>query len=349
MLKKPVFLALLLAFALALTGCSGGGDWTGDPADIGDLSDFVTLGAYTGIAVPAADIAVSDEALQAEIDYMLSAYTSEQPVTDRPLALGDTATIDYVGRMDGEIFEGGSAEGQPLTLGSGTFIPGFEDQLVGVAIGETKVVEVNFPDPYANNPDFSGKPAEFTVTVHAITETITPELTDEFAAEYLGGQSAQGYRSSLAESMSLTLKQTAVWDALVASTTIIAYPDGMLDELTVLMEQFERMNYESAAQSYGIDVEDLLNMLGTEEERAVRYAEEAERVATEILIYEAIIRAENITVTEAEVNAFAESRLAESGYDTAEAYIEAYEYRAIENEVQIGKAVDLIMESAVVS
>lgn len=148
------------------------------------LEDYVTLGEYKGVAyTPQEESTVTDEEVQEEIENLRETYATTTQVTDRAAASGDTVNIDYTGKIDGEEFDGGSSSAYDLTLGSGTFIPGFEDQLVGVTPGATVDVNVTFPEEYSNNPDLAGKAAVFTVTMNYIQgEKQLPELNDEFAA-----------------------------------------------------------------------------------------------------------------------------------------------------------------------
>ena len=141
--------------------------------------DYITLPDYSGLVFQKEDLMPSDEQVQTEIDSILELFPIE--VTDRAIEDGDLVNIDYVGKMDGVEFENGSAEDQQVTAGSNEFIDDFLTQIIGHKPGETMDVEVTFPDPYTNNPDFSGKDAVFTVTLNYIYET--PELTEDWVTE----------------------------------------------------------------------------------------------------------------------------------------------------------------------
>ena len=145
-----------------------------------DLYPEVTLGQYKGLEVPKAEATVSDEEVEAEIDRMAQ-QAARISTVERPAALGDTVVLDFEGFVDGKAFEGGKGEDFSLKLGSGQFVPGFEDQLVGVSAGESKDVVVTFPEQYAK--DLAGKEATFKCTVHEVKETALPEKDDEFAKD----------------------------------------------------------------------------------------------------------------------------------------------------------------------
>ncbi len=171
--------AALIAAAAMLTGCGA------DKAYLSGIkaSDYVNLPAYDAIEVEVAREEVTDEFVDFYVNYSLSANASYEEVEGRTeVEDGDTVNINYAGTMDGEAFDGGSADNQNLTIGSGRFIEGFESGLVGASVGDTVGLDLAFPDPYENNPDLAGKPVHFDVTINSILEWTTPELTDEYVA-----------------------------------------------------------------------------------------------------------------------------------------------------------------------
>ncbi|NMA94108.1 MAG: hypothetical protein GX975_05545, partial [Clostridiales bacterium] len=210
-LHKIMALLLVLALALPLAACKKkeeqAKDPTQDPAleGIQDRSeiyskgidesgmwegvkalDYVTLGQYKGMILPAPDEAENEAELEMQISNMLSAYGQPVQIKDRAAEKYDTVNIDYAGYMDGEQFDGGTAQGQSLTLGTGQFIPGFEEAVEGHMPGETFDIDLNFPDPY-HSADLAGKPVTFTVTLNYIEGTEYPELTDAFVKERFFG------------------------------------------------------------------------------------------------------------------------------------------------------------------
>ena len=158
----------------------------------------VTIGAYKGIKIGKVEYNVNDDDIQTEVNRLLERCATEVSVDGRPAKDGDITIIDYSGSVDGVKFDGGTAEKQSLTLGSGMFIPGFEEQVVGMNIGETKDINVKFPDNYGAE-DLKGKDAVFTVTLHEIKEKQTPELTDELVKEKENCDSVDAYKQSIKE------------------------------------------------------------------------------------------------------------------------------------------------------
>ena len=180
-MKKKILTsaAALIAAAAMLTGCGA------DKAYLSGIkaSDYVNLPAYDAIEVEVAREEVSDEFVDFYVNYSLSANASYEVAEGKTeVEDGDTVNINYVGTMDGEAFDGGSADNQNLTIGSGRFIEGFESGLVGASVGDTVGLDLAFPDPYENNPDLAGKPVHFDVTINSILVWTTPELTDEYVA-----------------------------------------------------------------------------------------------------------------------------------------------------------------------
>ena len=180
---KRLFTALT-SFALVwgLTAC--GGKDAGELKYVTDFKaeDYVTLGEYKEIEVAVESPEVSDSYLESALSYMLAEDAEYVPVTGRSVVNGDKVIIDFEGKRDGVAFEGGTSSGYELTIGSGQFIDGFEEGVIGMEIGETRDLDLKFPDPYKPNPDLSGVPVVFTVTLHEISEPQVPELTDEYVA-----------------------------------------------------------------------------------------------------------------------------------------------------------------------
>ncbi|MDE6963730.1 MAG: FKBP-type peptidyl-prolyl cis-trans isomerase, partial [Lachnospiraceae bacterium] len=180
--KRLLAAAAPIALAFGLTAC--GGKDTSEMRYMTDFKaeDYVLLGEYKGIEVAVESPEVSDDYLESALSYMMMEAAEYVPVTERSVENGDRVIIDFEGKQDGVAFAGGTASGYELTIGSGQFIAGFEDGVIGMEIGETKDLDLKFPDPYNPNPDLSGAPVVFTVTLHEISEPEVPELTDEYVA-----------------------------------------------------------------------------------------------------------------------------------------------------------------------
>ena len=311
--------------------------------------DYVTLGEYKGIEIN------TDELLQQWIDYTLSSEAETVEVTDRSVEIGDTANIDYEGKLDGVAFEGGTAQGADLVIGSGSFIEGFEEGVVGMKIGETKDIHLSFPDSYRPNPDLAGQPVVFTVTVNSITMQQIPELTDEYVAglELEECSTVEEYRDYLYEFM---LEQEAfqnqkanlVIERVMESAVFKDMPEGMLNRM------YENLlNTASAyASVYGMSVGDYITYVygGTADQYEEVLMGQAELVAQHYILMGAIAEEEGIEITDAELE---ESITAEAagyagyGYESEEAYREAVDMEAYKEYLLVEKVTDFLGENAV--
>lgn len=290
-----------------------------------DVDEYITLADYKNMTVSAARPAVDDESVTQYINSELLVGT----ITDRAVQEGDVTDIDFVGRKDGVAFEGGTAAGYKLTIGSGGFIEGFEDGLVGVMPGETVDLNLTFPETYDRNPDLAGQEVVFTVTVNGIDvsaeyETVTPDEMKQMGLPYKtkeevweAGKKAVG---KMAEETFEANAKSAVVQKLVAESTTKSVPDYLVEE--------EMQNYnlymESIAAMYGTDLETFVTAIAglTQEE----YDSQTEEMCTEIvkqyLVMEAVARAEGIEVTEEMMRERADEEAAEYGYDSGEALID---------------------------
>ncbi len=290
--KYAVLAAGVLAAALALTGCSG------------EISnDYITISQYKGVEAEAGDTTeVTDEDVDTQIDSTRQMYAELENV-DRPAENGDTVTIDYVGTLNGEAFEGGSSEDYQLELGSGTFIDGFEDGIVGHSAGETFDLNLTFPDDYGST-DLAGKDVVFTVTLKTVSISNVPELNDEFVQSVSEDSSTvEEYRKEVrrmlednyAESAQLTLTENA-WSAVMDNTEVKQYPDGAVDE----MKNTIREQYQNMADSYGMEFADFLSSyMGMDEDTFEEQLQTAaENQVKQDLIVDLIIDEENLDVSD---------------------------------------------------
>ncbi len=290
--KYAVLAAGVLAAALALTGCSG------------EISnDYITISQYKGVEAEAGDTTeVTDEDVDTQIDSTRQMYAELENV-DRPAENGDTVTIDYVGTLNGEAFEGGSSEDYQLELGSGTFIDGFEDGIVGHSAGETFDLNLTFPDDYGST-DLAGKDVVFTVTLKTVSISNVPELNDEFVQSVSEDSSTvEEYREEVrqmlednyAESAQLTLTENA-WSAVMDNTEVKQYPDGAVDE----MKNTIREQYQNMADSYGMEFADFLSSyMGMDEDTFEEQLQTAaENQVKQDLIVDLIIDEENLDVSD---------------------------------------------------
>lgn len=353
MTKK--FIVLLTVFSLVFT-VSACGTSTAKPYDY-DLSEYVTLGDYIGVEVEKVEpAAVTDEAVEQEIMSRLEENASTETFEEGAVENGVTANIDYEGKVDGEVFEGGSAEGFDLIIGSGQFIEGFESGLVGKKVGETVTLNLKFPDEYSTNPDMAGKDVVFTVKINSFSKEIVPELNEEFIKSVSDAKTVEDYKKLVKAELEVqaeeTAKQTmtaAAWEAVYENAEILKYPEKELGEKEQEMKDY----YNQYTEAYGMSMEDFLTMAGmTEEEfndEAKSYAETS--VGEELIMY-AITRAEGIEITDEEYTAGAEEYALSLGFvdDEGKADVAAmeeyYTKETIESSLLWEKFFDFILDNA---
>ena len=310
-MKKAIAITLAALTLLAFSACgsegetaSGAGDALGkyDFYDY-DLTGYIEIGEFKGIEIPAAEIAVTDEeVIETVHEFLLKNNALEKaPVTDRPVQKGDFVNIDFEGLRDGVAFAGGTAQGFELEIGSGRFIPGFEEGLIGVEIGQTVSLDLNFPDPYPNDPDLAGVPVVFNVKVNSIQAYAYPEITDEYVAANFGDyDSAEAFLADVRTDNETNKKWSAVREAMLASANVLKYPQKEIDSF----KNEIKSNYQKYADSYGVTLEEFVDKYmtmdyATFEQQAEEYAQG--EVKTQMLCV-AIARREGIELTEEEFN-----------------------------------------------
>lgn len=293
-------------------GLDENGYWSGIRA-----LDYVTLPEdYASIPLKKADIEPTEEDVQSQIDSLLSQNTTTQQITDRAAADGDTVNIDYVGTVDGVAFTGGTYSGYSLTLGSGSFIDGFEDQIVGHKPGETFDVNVTFPDGYSDSTDAEGntvvlsnKKAVFSVTLNYISEEILPELTDAWVEENFsstdGVHTVEDLRAEYQKMLYQNNLNTAVMDYLLANSTFKDLPKEVAD-----YQVNQCLNYYSTlAGYYGYDLDGLVqNLLGYEstDDMLAHLESSLENYSKEALLYQAVAESLDITPTQEQLDAYSD-------------------------------------------
>ncbi len=265
----------------------------------------VVLGDYKGITVEkTAPEVVSDADVEAELSKLRERNARFVEVTDRAVADGDEVTLDYCGKVDGEAFEGGTAEKQKLTIGSHTFIEGFEEQLIGMNIGETKDINVKFPEEY-HAENLAGKDAVFTCTIHEITVKQLPDLDDEFAKDASEFSTLEEMKSDIAKTLqakndkiALDKDEGKLVDTIVGNATM-EIPDVMIEEQ--IDEYVEDFKYQLMYQ--GLNIESYYKYTDTTPETLrSNYRERAEKSVRTRLVFEEIVKAEKIKPTEEEID-----------------------------------------------
>lgn len=216
-----------------------------------NVADYVKTFDINSVKIASADVAYTDEDMQNDIQNQLNQYKKLNTDAKLEVKSGDEVSIDYVGTMDGVEFEGGSAQDYRLTIGSGSFIDTFEDQLIGAHPGDNVTVNVTFPDPYENNPDYAGKAASFAVTVKGIYET--SEFNDEFVKENLSSyaQTAEEYKAYLKETNYNDKLDVAIENYIADNISADSYPDSYLKHLQTLQVTLDEEEYNYTAQMYG--------------------------------------------------------------------------------------------------
>ena len=311
----------------------------------------VGLGKYKGVEVEKADITVTDEEVDAELAKEQEKNATYKEITDRAVADGDKVNLNFEGFVDGVAFEGGKGEDYPLTIGSGSFIPGFEEQLVGAEIGKEIDVNVTFPEEY-QSADLAGKPAVFKCTVLKITEKVLPELNDEFADDVSEFSTLEEYKADIRKNLEVkkeekakTEKENKVIDAIIADSEI-EIPEPMLraQQEQIVDEFAQRL------QSQGLSIDQYFAYMGSTREKMVEESkDQADKRIRTRLVLEEIVKAENIVATEEDFDTEL-GKLAEAygtDIDTVKKIFEGREKDRMMEDIAVQKAVSFVADNAV--
>lgn len=311
----------------------------------------VTLGQYKGIEVEKADTAATDEEVNAEIDKEREANSRTISVEDRAVQDGDMTVIDFEGFVDGEAFEGGKGTDYPLTIGSGAFIPGFEEKLVGAEIGKEVEVDVTFPEEY-HAKELAGKPAVFKCTVKEIKVKELPELDDDFAQDVSDFDTLEEYKADVRKKVeekkaadAKAKKEDAVIEKIIEGAAM-EIPDAMVET------QAERMVDEFAQrlQMQGLTMEQYLQFTGGNVQALVEQSKpQALKRIQSRLVLEAVAASENLTASDEELDAEL-GRMAEQYKMEVEKLKEMFaeeDLKSVREDLAIQKAVELVTDAAV--
>ena len=316
------------------------------------LKPEAVLGQYKGIKVDKVDAEVTEEEITAEIDREREKNSRTVDVTDRAIREGDIATIDFEGFVDGEAFEGGKGSDYPLTIGSHTFIPGFEEELIGAEAGQEKEVNVTFPEDY-QAAELAGKPAVFKCLVKRLQEKQLPELDDDFVGEVSEeSDTVEEYRTEIRNKLAdrktteaKNAKEEAVIDAIIANAQM-EIPEPMIETQQRQMVQ----EYAQRMQSQGISMEQYMQFTGMTREMLLEQVKPQvlKRIQSR-LVLEAVAEAENIEVTEEEVNE--ELKKMGEAYqmeiDKVEEFLGENGRTQVKEDIRVRKAAELVVENAV--
>lgn len=340
--------AIVLAgvMLLSMTGCGN--------SKANAYSKYVELGEYKGIEYTKTVAEVTDEDIQDKLDSFVSGLSETEEITDRAVENGDVANIDFVGTMDGEEFDGGSGEGYDLTIGSDTFIEGFESGLIGHNIGEEVSLDLTFPEDY-NSEDLAGKDVNFKVTINSISVENTPELTDALVKANTDYDTIDAYKDSIREELETSNEESAeqqaksdIFNKVVESSTINGYDE---DEVKQLVDD-EFDNFKQTAQtyeSYGYSYEDVLAANGyeTEDELKEGITEYVKNYLNQKMVLYCIAAKEGIKVTSEETDNKVQEYMDTYQVETKE---EVYDYLGddyFEVAILSEKVINFLVENAV--
>lgn len=300
-----------------------------------NVADYVTLGEYKGMEVSVADY------VEEYIEFDLRNNPASTYITDRPVEKGDIVNIDYEGKIDGVAFAGGTAQGSDLEIGSGAFIPGFEDGLIGAMSGETVDVDVTFPDNYPGT-DVAGKDAVFTVTVNSIRVESPAELTDEFVKGLdIDCETVEEYRKYVYDTVVQSSASGLMLQKVMENSTVEEAPEAMVNRY------YDRIvgNMQYYAMLYGYDLETFMSMNGTSDEEAHKSAQQA---GEEMLVMRAIADAEGLNVTQEELEEGIAKDAEAAGYEDVEAYKEAIDLKGYQEFMMSERVLNFLLENGVV-
>ena len=306
----------------------------------------VKLGEYKGITFKKVEYNVKEADVKEELKRLQERNSRTVDVTDRAVESGDTVTIDYSGSVDGVKFEGGTAEKQPLTIGSNTFIPGFEDQIIGMKIGEERDITVKFPEDY-HAENLKGKDSVFHIVLHEIKAKELPELTDEFIKDAVGAESLDAYKKEIKERLKKQNKDRAereIEDEIVKKVTAnaeVVIPEALIDNQ--IDQMVNEMSYRLSYQ--GLKLEDYLKYVGkTMEEYRKGYYDQAKDLVKSQLVIGKIIEEEKIDATEDDVTAKIEEMAKAQGKKAPDLKkdMAARQLDSIKNEIIVKKLFDFL-------
>lgn len=357
MKRKICMIAVVFASSLFLTAC-------GRKEYLKDIKaeKYVTLGNYMGVEASADMMAIPDGVVE---NYISSNYLAPKAetvtVTDRPVQNGDIANIDFAGYHDGVAFEGGTGAGFDLTIGSGQFIDGFEEGLIGAKTGDRVSLDLTFPDPYNPNPDLAGQPVVFEVTINSISEQRMPELTDELVKQlgeegyHIGQcQTAQElndwvydlyYQSALSTYENEI--ETALASAIMEGSTFRDPPEEMVNRFTQSIEN----NISARAATSGMTLAQYMQLYQGLDEAGYRtlFDEEGVRMTKQYIMYQAIADKEGLSPTDEEVSGEISALMTIYGYASEEELEKSVDVESIKEDLMRKKVVAFLKENGNIS
>ena len=340
-MKKLALICLCgLVAASIMTGC--GASQTEGKENLGT----VELSEYKGVKVNVPAVMVTDAEVESKINQVLSQNPKIEEV-DRPAAEGDIVNIDYVGKQDGVEFAGGTGEGQDLTLGSGRMIDGFEDGIVGMKSGETKELDLTFPDDYYEE-SVAGKAVVFKVTLQKFTRPA--ELTDEWVAENTEYKTVDEYRAAVKTQLEDTAVQTAdyelysdAWNEVQAASEIKDYPK---EDVDAAKKSYQELN-EKYVKDAGMEMADFLESQGmSEEDYESECQQYAESKVEQNLIVQGIMDAEGLSIDDEETQKLKDDLIKEYGFASIDEMIETYGEQEVNESLALLRVERFIVDNA---
>ena len=374
MKKKTVAAMLVMCMALSATACSESDTKetktettqdTGDKKDsassdkktsasavrlvsVSDVSKYVTIGEYKGLTLDRASVTVTDDDVQAEIDYNLEEKGTE--VNDGTVEEGDSVTINFTGTIDGKEFDGGSAEDYDLVIGEGGMIDGFEDGIIGMKKGETKELDLTFPDDYYEE-SVAGKPVVFKVTLQKFARP--SELNDEWVAANTEYKTVDEYRAAVKKELEENETKSAdydlysnAWSEVLANSEVKEYPEEDVDKA---VESYKKLN-ENYVKEAGMEMSDFLKAQGMSEEDYEEDCQQyAESKVEQNLIVQGIMDAEGLSLDDDDIQTLKDELLSEYGYESFEQLVAYYGEQEVNESLALMRVERFIVDNATVN
>lgn len=311
-------------------------------------SDYITLGQYKGVEVTVKKLEVTDADVEAKVKEDLQANATKEEVKDRAAQKGDVVNIDYEGLLDGKAFDGGTAKGYDLELGSGSFIPGFEDGLIGAKTGEKKALDLTFPESYGN-ADLAGKAVVFNVTVNTIKESKVPELTEEYVTSKTSYKTIDEYKKGLRTQLEADNKTTMdnekannAMQAVLDSSTIKSVPETLTKYYTALI------NYqiEQEAAYYGMEKDAYIESVGMTQDKFDTYVkDQVDFYGKYDLMLQGIVQTEKLELTDKEYKDAVANYMSTYNVATEEELLKKVTEAQIKYSLIMQKAYNLVIEN----
>lgn len=346
-------MAAVVITAVVLVGCNNNASSASVQVEKYNVDDYVTLGQYKDLEIEYDQSQmVSDEEVDDYIKQILLSNVTYEEIKDRDTVVkGDYINLDYEGKINGEGFNGGTAKGQNIQVGSAGFIAGFEDQLVGKKTKTTFDINVKFPDDYQDT-ELAGKDAVFTITLNSINNKIEPVLNDEFVqknseesktvAEYK--QEIKKILQTQKESMALQYKQYMAESQAIGNATVSGFPKGMIEKMVEEYKDKVKEMAKEASKEYKDYISETFSLAETDfDDKLKEYMEQTAKLN---LILEAIEKKENITMSDSEMEEAILKYAKENGMETKEELFKTYQESEVKRYVQQMKVLDFIVDSA---